>query len=109
MSFEWNILVGVAPSNINQNNEDLYYETWTLICGYPAISIKAGSPKYVYKNRDKLKEGDIIEVIMNRISGELSFAVNGILYGVGCKIPLDIDLSPFVLLRAQGQSIELLA
>lgn len=108
LSFEWNILVGVAPSNINQNNINLYNETWTLICGYPAVSIKAGSPTYAFKNKEKLKEGDIIEVIMNRINGELSFSVNGILFGVACQIPLDIDLSPFVLLRAQEQSIELL-
>lgn len=107
-SFPWNILVGVAPSNINQNNSDLYNKTWTLICGYPAVSIKEGNPTYSLRKKEKLKEGDIIEVIMNLTNGELSFSVNGILYGVACTIPLDIDLSPFILLRAKGQSIELL-
>ena len=46
---------------------------------------------------------------MNRKNGELSFSVNDNYYWVACKIPLDIDLSPFVLISDQGESIELLS
>ena len=104
----WDILIGVVPSNINQNSVDLYNQAWTLICGYPAVSIKNGNPTFVYQNRPKLKENDIVEIIVDNIKGELSFAVNGILYGLACNIPLDIDLSPFVLIHGVGESIELL-
>ena len=45
---------------------------------------------------------------MNNINGELSFCVNEENYGVACKIPLDIDLSPVVIIYDQGNSIELL-
>ena len=45
---------------------------------------------------------------MNTINGELSFSVNGINYGIACKIPLDIDLSPFVLIYSKGDAVELL-
>ena len=45
---------------------------------------------------------------MNTINGELSFSINDINYGVACKIPLNIELSPFVLIRDKGESIELL-
>ena len=104
----WDILIGVGPSNLNQNKSDLYYETWTLICGYPAVSIKSGNPNYVYQGKSKLKEGDIVEVILDMIKGELSFNVNDTLYGFACKIPMDIDLSPFVLIYDEGESIELI-
>ena len=106
-SYDWNIIVGVGPSNLNQNENNLYNKTWTFICGSSNISIKSGSPT-IYKGNKKLKEGDIVEVIMNNITGELSFSVNDINYGVACKIPLNIDLSPFVCLYVQGDSVELL-
>ena len=107
---KWDILIGVGPSNLNQNEKDLYEKTWTFICGYSAISINSGSPTYIYKNHinEKLKEGDTVEVIMDNIKNELSFSINGTYYGVACKIPSDIDLSPFVLIHDQGESIELL-
>ena len=103
----WGILIGVGPSNLNQYEHDLYEKTWTFICSNSSISIKSGSAKD-YKVNKRLKEGDIIEVIMNGENGELSFSVNGENYGVACKIPLDIDLSPVVIIQEQGNSIKLL-
>ena len=106
----WDILIGVGPSNINQNEMNLYEKTWTFICGYSAISINRGNPSYIYEkhSNEKLKEGDIVEVIIDNIKNELSFSINGIYYGIACKLPSDIDLSPFVLIYDQGESIELL-
>jgi len=103
----WNIIIGVGPSNLNQNDSSPYNKTWTFICGTSNISIKSGSQTN-YKGNNKLKEGDIVEVIVNNITGELSFSVNDINYGVACKNPLDIDLSPFVSIYDQGESIQLL-
>ena len=105
--YDWTILIGVGPSNLNQNEDNLYRKTWTFICGSSNISIQSGS-QTDYKEKKKLKEGDIVEVIMNNITGELSFSVNDINYGVACKIPLNIDLSPFVGIYVQGSSVELL-
>ena len=104
----WNILIGVGPSNLNQNEVNLYNKTWTLLCGSLNVSINSGSQTQYKENKGKLKEGDIIEVIMNTINGELSFSINGENYGVACKISLDISLSPFVLIYYEGESIELL-
>jgi len=107
-SYDWNILIGVGPSNLNQNDANLYMKTWTLICGSLNISINSGSQTKYKENKGKLKEGDIVEVIMNTINGELSFSINGENYGVACKISLDISLSPFVLINYEGHSIELI-
>jgi len=106
----WIILIGVGPSNLNQNETNLYEKTWTFICGLSAISVKSGSLTNAYKEHfgKKLKQGDVIEVMINRKNGELSFSINGNYYRVACKIPMDIDLSPFVLIRDQGESIELI-
>ena len=106
--YDWNILIGVGPSNLNQNDENLYNKTWTLICGSLNVSINSEYQTKYKENKGKLKEGDIVEVIMNTINGELSFSINGENYGVACKIALDISLSPFVLINSEGQSIELL-
>ena len=92
----WDILIGVGPSNLNQNEENLYNKTWTFICGYSKLSLQSGSPRDYNGNIGKIKEGDIIEVIMNTMNGELSFSVNDINYGSACKIPMNIDLSPFI-------------
>ena len=110
MKSNWvgDILIGVGPSDLDQNTKDLYSQTWTLICGYPAVSIKQGNPTYSFKNKSKVKEGDIVEIIVDMIKGELSFTVNDIFYGVGCNIPLDNNLSPFVLIHDEGESIELI-
>ena len=36
------ILIGVGPSNLNQNEENLFNKTWTFICHNSCISIKSG-------------------------------------------------------------------
>ena len=106
--YQWTILVGVGPSDLNQNEGNPYNHTWTFLCGYSKISIKSGSPSDYNGHNGQLKEGDIVEVIMNTINGELSFSINGVNYGIACRIPLDIELSPFVNIYHQGESIELL-
>ena len=104
----WDILIGVGPSNLNQSEYNLYNKTWTFICGYSMISIQSGSTTDYNGNKGKLKQDDIVEVIMNTIKGELSFSINDVDYGIACKIPSNMELSPFVSIYDQGESIELL-
>ena len=80
----WNILIGIGPDNTN-NEEDFHYKCWSFICGKSELSIKSGQGiKYNNKEKKKLKREDIIEVIVDRKLGNLSFAVNGINYGIAC-------------------------
>ena len=80
----------------------------TFICGFSKVSIKSGSPTEYNGSKGKLKEWDIVEIIMNTKNGELSFGINNVNYGIACKIPLDIDLSPFIDIYNEGEEIELL-
>ena len=105
---QWDILIGVGPFNLNQSENYLYNKTWTFISGNSKISIQSGYSTDYNGNKGKLKQEDIVEVIMNTINGELSFSINDINYGVACKIPLNIELSPLVIIQDQGESIELL-
>lgn len=105
--YEWTILIGISPFNLNQNMSNPYEKAWTFLCGSSKLSINSGSQRDYIGKKERLKEGDIIEVILNT-NGELSFSVNDVNYGVACKIPMDIDLSPFVNLYKEGDSIELL-
>ena len=105
---DWDLLIGVGPSNLNPKDKDLYFRAWTFLCGNSKLSIQSGYYRDYIKENKKLKEGDVVEVTMNTMNGELSFAVNGVNYGVACKIPLSVDLSPFVLIYEPGDSVELI-
>ena len=107
--------VGVAPSDINQN-EDRNFEKcgWYFDCYYSTL--RSGPPQnYKWKRYGPRKEegqyvhtGDIIGVVMDTAKGELSFVLNGVNLGVAYEgIPLDKPLVPCVILREQGDSVEL--
>ena len=58
--------------------------------------------------KEDLKEGDIIEVIVDRKLGNLSFSINDINYGIACSnIPKNEELYPTILLFEQGLSVEI--
>ena len=60
-------------------------------------------------NNGKLKKGDIIEVIVDRKNGTLSFSVNGSNYGIAhSQIPKDEILYPIILINDENQIVELL-
>ena len=46
----WEILIGVGPLILNQNEKNLYYKTWTFVCGYSAISNKSPNITDVYND-----------------------------------------------------------
>ena len=112
------IYIGVAPSDINQNegwNGDkcgwyFYCYDSTLWSGpphnynYPRKDYgpRKGTGKYVHT-------GDSVGVVMDTAKGELSFVVDGVNLGVAFDgIPLDKPLVPCVLLDYQGDSVELI-
>ena len=109
------IYIGVAPSDINQNDGDnsdrcgwyFYCFTSTLCSGPPH---NYGDEEYGPRKRygEYVHTGDSVGVVMGTAKGELSFAVNGVNLGVAYEgIPLDKPLVPCVLLGYKGDSVEL--
>ena len=108
--------IGVAPSDINKNEDDNYNKCgWYFDCY--SSTLYSGPP---HKNRGKeygqrkgwgkyVREGDSVGVVMDTAKGELSFAVNEVNYGVAYEgIPLDKPLVPCVFLEYnEGDSVEL--
>ena len=104
----WNVLIGIGPKNL-KNEQCFYKYCWSFICGNSALSVKSGSETNYNNHREKLKQGDIIEVIVDRKKGDLSFAVNGVNYGLNnIKIPENDELFPVVLINDQGQTVEII-
>ena len=111
---QW-VYVGVAPSNIYQNESENYKKCgWYFDCHF---SILVSGPPHNYKWKiygPRLRGGkyvhigDSVGVIMGTAKGELSFVVNGVNLGVAYEgIPLDKPLVPCVVLECQGDSVEL--
>ena len=129
------ILIGVAPSEIDQNENDNYSKCgWyfycyrsTLVAGPPhnyvwsgreygprkeykklTLLVSSGSLRLIGPNGKYVQTGDSVGVVMNTANGELSFVVNGVNLGVAYEgIPLDKPLVPCVLLKYDNDSIEL--
>ena len=103
----WNILIGIGPNNV-KNESNFYHYCWTFICGNAQLSLKSGSSSNYTGEYTKLKKGDIIEVIVDRKKGTLSFGVNGKNYGLtNVKIPENEELYPIVLINDQNQTVEI--
>ena len=77
---------------------------------YNSHKIIKGISSSKYNNhKEKLKNEDIIEVILDRISGNLSFAVNDNDYSIAYSdISKDDILYPVVMLIEQNQIVELI-
>ena len=111
-----NVFIGVAPFDINQN-EDCNYNKhgWYFDCHNSTLC--SGPPhNYRWKEHGPRKgegeyvhAGDSVGVVMGTAKGKLSFVVNGVNLGVAYdRIPLDKPLVPCVLLRNNGNSVELI-
>jgi len=102
----WNILIGIGPNNLN-NESNFHLKCFSFICGTSTLSIKSGQEtKY---NSGKLKKGDIIEVIVDRKVGNISFSVNGKNYGIAySQISKEDALYPIVHINDQNQIVEIL-
>ena len=103
------ICVGIGPYKFKGNN--FYDECWSIDSGpynVVEICIKGAFSNYNNHN-EKLKEGDIIEIIVDRNNGNLSFAVNDVNYGIACStIPKEDDLYPTIIIYEQGLSVEII-
>ena len=77
------------------------YNCWSFICGNSKLSIKSDQESnYNKKKKGKLKKGDIIEVIVDRKAGNLSFSINDSNYGIAYSlIPKDDILYPKVMIN----------
>ena len=103
----WNILVGIGPEN-NNKEENFYKSCWSLSCGNSKINIKNLLGKKYMRKEKKIKKGDIIEVIVDRNLGYLSFGINGVNYGIACQIPMEGDLYPVIAIHDIDQIIEII-
>ena len=84
------INIGVAPSGINQNEDNYRKCGWHIHC-YDS-TLHSGLPhNYSYpgkayglrkRNGQYVHTGDSVGVVMDTTKGELSFVVNGVNYGV---------------------------
>ena len=111
-----NIFIGIAPSDIDQNEDNNYEKCgWHIYCYYSTLC--SGPPhNYTGMEYGPRKEsgkyahtGDSVGVVMDTTKSELSFFVNGVNFGVAFKgIPLDKPLVPCVLLKREKDSVELI-
>ena len=108
----WSIHIGVAPYNINQNENNFDKPGWyfncfdsTLWSGPPHnIRNKEYGPRKVLGKY--VQTGDSVGVVMDTTKGELSFALNGVNLGVAYEgIPLDKPLVPCVLLSQKKKNV----
>ena len=132
---EWNLILGdkEIPKNmiskwkikintdINASYDDVYIgigknnskgvnDCWSIYnhCSNIQLCLEGNCTKYNNKY-ESLKKGDIIEVIIDRISNQLSFFINNIDFGIACSnIPKDDKLFPIVLLYEQNLNVEIL-
>lgn len=110
------IYVGVAPSDINQGDDDNFNKCgWYIDC---ANSTLFSGPPHNYMGEPYgpmrwygqfTRMGDTVGVILDTMKGELSFVLDNVNYGPGyMSIPLNKPLVPCVLLRSKGDSVVLL-
>ena len=101
-----NTFIGIGPNN-PENIQKFYDYCLTLSCGEPKIK-KNKDDIYFNNYPGNLKEGDIIEVIVDMIKGTLSFKINNVDYGLICsKIPKYEDLYPIILIHDMNQMVEI--
>ena len=108
------IFIGVAPSDIDQNEDNYNKCGWyfycfcsTLFSGPPH---KLNNKEYGQRKEDGeyVHTGGSVGVVMDTTKGELSFVVDGVNLGVAYKgIPLDKPLVPCVILNRENDSVEL--
>lgn len=115
---KWKIKIN---SNINESYDDVYigigkYNSkgvnycWSIYSHSSNIQLCLEGNCSKYNNKyETLKKGDIIQVIIDRISNQLSFYINDIDFGIACSnIPKDDKLFPIVLLYEKNLNVEIL-
>ena len=101
------IFIGIGP---NIFKSEFYDECWSIFRYNTKVQLCLKNNKNISYNHhnEVIKEGDIIEVIVDRKNGNLSFSLNDINYGIACStIPKEDILYPTIVLFEQGLSVEL--
>ena len=101
------IYIGIGPKIFRGN---LYNECWSIKSdGNSRVKLQLKKKSLNYDNHnEEIKEGDIIEVIIDRKLGNLSFALNDVNLGLACsEIPKEEELYPTIVLYEQGVSVEI--
>ena len=110
MKENMDIFVGIGPKIFKSNY--LYDECWSIYSNSTdsIIRLQLKDNQLDYNNhKEKLKEGDIIQVIVDRKKGNLSFAVNDVDFGIACStIPKEDELFPTVVLYEKGLKVEII-
>ena len=110
------ICVSVVPSDVDQNRYESFNKFgWHFGC-YESMLWSGPPHNYRAKEYGSRKEvgkyartGDVVGVIMDTTKGELSFTVNGVNLGVAFEgVPLDKPLVPCVVIKHEGDSVELI-
>ena len=103
----WDLCIGIGPKIFKGTN--FYDECWSIFSCNNEIHLLLKRENKKYNNHNEyMKEGDIIEVIVDRKIGNLSFAVNNVNFGIACsEIPKDDILFPTVVLYEKGLEVEL--
>ena len=101
------LLIGIGPDNPN-NEIDFYQKCWSFNCSNSKLVLLSGNYTLYGKNSKKLKKGDIVEVIVDRKEGNLSFAVNDSDYGIAySNMPKEETLYPIVIILDQNNIVEI--
>ena len=102
----WDFYIGIGPKLIKKQ---YYNECWSLVSANSEIKANIkGEVAFLNIPKGELKIGDIIEVIVDRKLGNLSFAVNGVNFGIiSSNIPKDDELYPSIILYENGASVEI--
>ena len=80
-----------------------------IVCGNSKLLNRSSSYSDYNGHSEHFKEGDVLEIIADRIKGQLSFVVNGINFGVAfTNIPKEDSLYPVIIMQYQNQTIELI-
>ena len=98
--------IGISSGNFKSN---LYQKCWSLYSNCSIINLQLKEQSIEYNNhKEKLRKNDIIEVIVDRKLGNLSFAVNDINYGIAySNIPKEETLYPTIVIYQQNHNVEI--
>ena len=99
------ICIGISS---NQFKGSYYNEFWNICKSGSKIGLNLkNKSSYLEKYQNKLKKDDIVEVIVDRKLGNLSFSINDFDCGIVCSdIPKEENLYPTIVLYEKNLIIE---
>ena len=101
------IIIGIGPNNPNNENE-FFRKCLSFVSSNSKLILRSGNIIKYNNHSGRLKKGDVVEVIVDRRLGNLSFAINDSNYGIACsEIPKEDILYPIVLLYDQNLAVEI--